>query len=137
MAQYDIEYACGHEERIQLFGKTAERERRISQLEAMKCPECRIAEDSRGLPELTGSVKQVAWAAGIRREFVDRMQAESSAAENLSEEQVEEARRLIDSCIAELTSASWWIDNKHCLDREIGKLANAKRIAEQDGEQPR
>lgn len=137
MAQYDIKYACGHEERIQLFGKTAERKRRISRLEAMKCPECRAAEDSQGLPKLTGSVKQVAWAASIRREFIDRVKAGPSPAEGLSTEQTKEARRLIDSCIAELTSATWWIDNRSYLDWEIGMLANAKRIAEQDGEQPR
>lgn len=137
MAQYDIKYACGHEERIQLFGKDTERKRRISWLETMKCPECRAAEDSQGLPKLTGSVRQVAWAASIRREFVDRVKAGPSAAENLSAEQVEAAKRCIDSCIEELTSAAWWIDNRIFLDREIGKLANVKYIAEQSDEQPR
>ena len=40
MAHYDITHACGHDERIELFGKTSERERRIEWLQERPCTEC-------------------------------------------------------------------------------------------------
>ena len=40
MAQYKINYACGHEEIVQLYGKISEREYRISRMEKQLCPEC-------------------------------------------------------------------------------------------------
>lgn len=40
MAHYDITHTCGHDERIELFGKTSERERRIEWLQERPCTEC-------------------------------------------------------------------------------------------------
>ena len=44
MAHYNINCSCGHTDRIQLFGKTSEREYRIKQLETEPCTKCREAE---------------------------------------------------------------------------------------------
>ena len=102
MAHYDITYACGHDERIELFGKTSERERRIEWLQERPCTECwkkeRAAEAearknkeaamiveklgdeaadavnalSNATCTLEGSAKQVAWAEDIRAKCIAR-----------------------------------------------------------------
>lgn len=41
MAHYNVRFSCGHEERIELFGKTSEREKRIAYYEERGiCPAC-------------------------------------------------------------------------------------------------
>lgn len=100
MAHYDITHTCGHDERIELFGKTSERERRIEWLQERPCTECwkkeRAAEvEARKNKEaamivekfdddaadainalsnatctLEGSAKQVAWAEDIRAKCI-------------------------------------------------------------------
>lgn len=100
MAHYDITHTCGHDERIELFGKTSERERRIEWLQERPCTECwkkeRAAEaEARRNKEaamiveklgndaaeainalsnasctLEGSAKQVAWAEDIRSKCI-------------------------------------------------------------------
>lgn len=81
MAHYKINFSCGHTETIQLFGKIADRERRIAWLENSGiCSECykkaqaeqrarataEAAEATADLPQLKGSDKQIAWATVIR-----------------------------------------------------------------------
>ena len=100
MAHYDITHTCGHDERIELFGKTSERERRIEWLQERPCTECwkkeRAAEAearknkeaamiveklgndaaeainalSNATCALEGSAKQVAWAEDIRTKCI-------------------------------------------------------------------
>ncbi|MCB4887065.1 hypothetical protein KZO96_04135 [Bifidobacterium pseudocatenulatum] len=100
MAHYDITHTCGHDERIELFGKTSERERRIEWLQERPCTECwkkeRAAEAearknkeaamiveklgndaaeainalSHATCTLEGSAKQVAWAEDIRAKCI-------------------------------------------------------------------
>ena len=100
MAHYDISHTCGHDERIELFGPTRERERRIEWLQERPCTECwkkeRAAEaEARKNKEaamivekfgsdaaealnalsnasctLEGSAKQVAWAEDIRAKCI-------------------------------------------------------------------
>lgn len=102
MAHYDITHTCGHDERIELFGKTSERERRIEWLQERPCTECwkkeRAAEAearknkeaamiveklgndaadavnalSNATCTLEGSAKQVAWAEDIRSKCIAR-----------------------------------------------------------------
>lgn len=102
MAHYDITHTCGHDERIELFGKTSERERRIEWLQERPCTECwkkeRAAEAearrnkeaamiveklgndaadavnalSNATCTLEGSAKQVAWAEDIRTKCIPR-----------------------------------------------------------------
>ena len=41
MARYDITYSCGHEGEVRLFGKSADRERKIEWMEStLVCPDC-------------------------------------------------------------------------------------------------
>lgn len=41
MAKYDIKYSCGHTGRIELYGKTCDREGKIEYLEKYgNCPDC-------------------------------------------------------------------------------------------------
>ncbi|MGI6117852.1 MAG: hypothetical protein ACOYBC_05625 [Bilifractor sp.] len=88
MAQYDVTFSCGHTATIQLFGKEADRQRKIKWFEENGlCPECYRAQkeaekkeqaeadakeaDALGLAELTGSEKQIAWANSIRAEQIN------------------------------------------------------------------
>lgn len=42
--KYIINYSCGHSGTVQLFGKTADRERKVKWLETQICPACEHAE---------------------------------------------------------------------------------------------
>ena len=107
-----ITHACGHQEEIQVFGKRADRERKIAWLEAQVCAECRAAEAAEaskatGMAALVGSPKQIAWAEDIRGETMDAIATLKTRTESES--------ALKDRVIAYLggiTSAEWWIDNR-------------------------
>lgn len=77
MGKYNITYSCGHEGRIDLYGKTADRERKVEYLEKYgDCPECykkkkeleiNNFEKENNLPSITGvSEKQIKYAQKIR-----------------------------------------------------------------------
>ena len=82
-------YACGHEGAVQIYGPTKERERKKSYIFSHLCPECEKLEIQKkrdevnkksmafaaelGLPALTGSEKQIAWATTIRNEQMERV----------------------------------------------------------------
>ncbi len=78
MAKYQITHACGHTETVALFGKQKDRDWQIKKMESEICQECwhnqQIEADKKaaeqnaalGLPELTGSEKQILWAEKIR-----------------------------------------------------------------------
>lgn len=75
-----VTYKCGHVAEVQLFGKMEDREKKIAWYATIDCPECQAeakAEEAKaaGLPELTGSEKQIAWALSIRQKFVDEVEA--------------------------------------------------------------
>lgn len=83
MAKYDVRFSCGHVATICLYGKEADRQRKIAWYEENGlCPDCYRKQQeeekkaaaekaaaeasSLGLPELIGSPKQIAWADKIR-----------------------------------------------------------------------
>lgn len=82
MAWYYRTYACGHEGRENVTGKTEERMQRLDDIFAGLCPECRKKQKDEehakanaeaekkaaenNLPRLSGSEKQIAWANTIR-----------------------------------------------------------------------
>lgn len=86
MAQYNVTHVCGHDHTHRLFGPTRQREWRLTRLEVESCPGCasaarvaaREAENAKaaeaakaaGLPTLTGSEKQIAWAETVRETLV-------------------------------------------------------------------
>ena len=87
MAQYTINYSCGHAGTERLFGKTSERQKRVEWLESSgHCPACleqirserqasansaaqRWAAEN-NLPVLIGSEKQCSWAESVRQELL-------------------------------------------------------------------
>lgn len=113
MAKYDIKHTCGHEETVALFGKTKDRERRIEWLEGQPCRECQLKQSTEyamaaasemGLPDLSGSPKQIEWAVRIRNDIVKQFES----FRNISNE----ASTKFDLLLSESTSAKWWIDNR-------------------------
>lgn len=84
--KYTVKMSCGHEVTVELFGKSADRERKIAYYEAHGlCDECaakmraernaqNAMQDSQdGLPVLTGSDKQIAWAHTIRQDLLKKV----------------------------------------------------------------
>lgn len=81
--KYQVTGSCGHTYTTQLFGPGKNREYWLSRLAEEPCEECKEAarkaaiekENTEsatwalelGLPELTGSPKQIAWAESIRK----------------------------------------------------------------------
>lgn len=107
-----ITHACGHQEEIQVFGKRAERERKIAWLEAQVCAECRAAEAAEaskaaGMAALTGSAKQIAWAEDLRSETMDAI----AALKTRTDDEAARKDRVI-AYLGGITSAEWWIDNR-------------------------
>lgn len=41
MSKYTVRHSCGHDREYQLFGKAAERERKLDWLATLPCPRCR------------------------------------------------------------------------------------------------
>lgn len=131
MAKYTVTRACGHEETVELFGKHRDREWRIENVEAMKlCYDCYQTEREKenakaaaeaaeiGLPELTGSEKQIGWAEKIRLDAVNQFNGEflrgtgESAKETFAE--------VMDYVLQNRTAASWWIDNRGAVADSYG-----------------
>ena len=134
MAHYDVGYACGHTQVIELFGKTSQRYEKIEYLERGLCPDCyrekkqeeREQENERaaklaknlGLSELEGSVKQVAWATTIRQRIY----------ENICKSDTEHPSfgyTLVAKAISLEVSAKWWIDNRNLDFLRISKVIAA------------
>lgn len=100
MAWQYPKYACGHSgERYQAYGKLDGRRRQLAAIESHPCPDCRktAADKSAieaGLPMLSGSPKQIAWASDIRERALRLLPVDRIAK------------------IRPETSAKWWIDNR-------------------------
>ena len=129
MAKYEITYKCGHTGTVELFGKGSDRERKLEWMSKNHiCPEClekekqaaqkAIIEEAKnaGLPELTGSEKQVAWAISIRQTFIEAIEngIATSDAKYADNPQWTESRSAIVSSVEYIkstkTEAKWWID---------------------------
>ena len=70
-----VTYRCGHEGKIEVYGKADKRNYVVSMKERDLCPECykkeqqkKISKETKeiGFPELNGSEKQISWANQIR-----------------------------------------------------------------------
>lgn len=117
MALYGIDYKCGHDAEVQIYGTNAhgERDRKVAWYESQDCPACRArkargGED--GMAALEGSDKQVAWAGDIRDKVMASMrQARSDwAAKGAGDKELDRADSII-GWLCGQTSASWWIDH--------------------------
>ena len=97
MAWYGIEYSCGHNDRMQIYGPTRDRQAIADREGRKECADCYQARKDReraaasaqaseantrsGLPALTGSPKQVAWAETIRAKKIADAELLSQRAE--------------------------------------------------------
>lgn len=111
MGKEYVTHSCGHEVVHQLYGPHASRDRKAAYLATQACPDCQKAArdlanaaknaeaaeqaNAAGLPELTGSEKQIAWATTIRQEKLG---------------QIEQINDYGLSLLTGQTAASWWID---------------------------
>ena len=121
MAHYDVGYACGHTQEVELFGKTSARYEKIEYLERGLCPDCyrekkqeeRAQENERaaklakslGFSQLEGSEKQVAWANSIRQRVYENIC-------KLEPEHPTYGYALVAEALSLETLAKWWIDNR-------------------------
>nr|DAS58929.1 MAG TPA: hypothetical protein [Caudoviricetes sp.] len=134
MAKYDVTYACGHTETVNLYGKTSERERKIEWMENnCVCPACykadrqaKAAETAAAydLPALVGTEKQVAWAETLRAEiFKEVADLEKKAGKPAAEADGKFAEFFV--WLKGQTEARFWIDNRalslHFLGRKWNK----------------
>lgn len=138
MAKYDIKYACGCERTVNLFGKNADRERKIAWLETQICPQCaakaaaeaaKAEADANGLPELEGTPKQVAWALDIRAEWSAKVLKMLAMEPKTNEE------RLLQQAAAEVlnnTSAKFWIENRERNNLDKAVKAVLDRLISED-----
>lgn len=126
MAKYKITYKCGHTAEVQLYGKYADREKKIAWYATINCPDCEASEqrekaEAAGLPQLTGSEKQIAWATKLRNDALDILNAQIA---RISEEHKAVMTTYRDKWISKETASTYWIDNRYELDdlRSIVKL---------------
>ncbi|WP_302593575.1 hypothetical protein [Faecalibaculum rodentium] len=122
---FDVIYGCGHTGRVQIYGKSDEREKEAARYIYRLCPECLQKErdaanqaaaaknSAAGLPTLTGSPKQIAWAEVIRQEIIDGLKEQLHLAEtanpSLPAEHVKEYEEEKALClIAMRSSAEKW-----------------------------
>lgn len=145
MSKYQITRACGHEETIQIVGPTKDRDRKVAFEESKLCYDCwkarqaeeRAAEAAKaaveaqtsGLPTLTGSEKQIAWAETIRKSHHDSLMAAAAHAitpgiKALFDEEIQRY-------MAE-TSAHAWIERRTTTPdgRWLGKQLLAREMTE-------
>lgn len=116
MAKYTVNHKCGHQVTVELYGAQADRAKRISWMEADPCKECLAAAAlseaaELGLPSLSGSVKQVAWATQIMTSAV------GSAVKVYG---IDKSKAV--EIASRYTSAAHWIDTK-MGGEEINRIA--------------
>ena len=134
MAHYNVEHVCGHDQEIELFGKTSQRYEKIEWMARGLCPDCyrekkqqeREQENARaaklseslGLSALEGSVKQIAWATTIRQKTYENIcQSETP--------HLTYGYSLVAEAISLETSAKWWIDHRNTFFFLISKTIAA------------
>lgn len=149
MAKYTITHKCGCERTYNIIGKHTERDRKIEWLETQECPECRrkaedeaakAATEGMELPELEGSVKQVAWANTIRAQFIKNIREFSEMVRGGKKYQLYFAKWIDESeavnIVASIKEAKTFIDWRegaaalinHILDTK--EQENAQKLAE-------
>lgn len=143
MALYRITRRCGHDDEVQLYGTNARGQRDMqAEQEAQRlCRPCLDKERATvasehaaraadlGLPELTGSPKQVVWAETLRAGAlteVDAWKAEVDAWVAEHPDAADEAATLgaaVDAAVRNHTDAKWWIDYRATLLHNLRKEA--------------
>ena len=141
MAQYRIDYQCGHSIVEQLYGKTDGRYEHIERQKSRLCPDCYRAQqteqaadhaEAAGLPKLTGSDKQIAWAETIRSKKLAEIAQQRADFEALglrkgaTPENIAAGMAQFDAVAAKVTvqaDARFWIDN-----RDLGAISLMRAV---------
>ncbi len=118
MSWFYGKYACGHEGRVNIYGPEKDRKWKAEKEFKKVCPECwkkqyeeKIINASSGLPELTGTPKQVEWATNIRA----KMKIELEKNMNYYKGKVEIKGLNFDEQVQKLFAQSnsvFWIENR-------------------------
>lgn len=123
MARYTITYKCGHEETVNLYGSYDDRERKIEWLKTQDCPHCKNAQlkakvegikESKVLPDLTGSEKQISWADEIRALFVNYYDTFAPMVKTSKPEML----TVIRDWLISKTDSKFWIDNRSYFETD-------------------
>ena len=154
MTRHVVKHTCGHDYAHDLAGNPRLQIWMAKKREAKRCPPCGLTEwkadiDSanayytelateQGLPELTGTARQVPWAAGLRGEFLDQLGEYWPRLQRLASvngrpvhpDGLAVARELV----LEHADARWWIQNRTSLATAV-LLASPRRI-KQAGKNP-
>lgn len=121
--------SCGHESEEQLFGPDKERKSKIEWLKSTPCKDCWKARrkeiaNEKGLPQLSGSEKQIDWAFTIREEFENNISEKLEALAEQNNPAQAERLAAIRSGLASMlqaNSAKFWIDNRSDLQEILKK----------------
>lgn len=157
MSTYVIDHQCGHQITYNLVGRAKDREWRATRLRERACDAClrehhinasraagQNARDELGdaaveLPPLTGSEKQIAWAADLRAQVIVELRQARAGTVRLGVESAVERIflgldapdylrvQVFDVILAAATAqteARWWIDR-----RRIGILGHLRAAA--------
>ena len=141
MSKYNVTFACGHTSTVDIVGPCKDRERKLAwYAESGDCPQCYKAKmdaqrakeaaerkeaseaaaanaKAYGLPELTGSEKQIEWALLIREEFWDMLQRKKPNSEGML---------IIAAFFDANPSAHFWIENRYGLLNVFRAYAKTK-----------
>jgi hypothetical protein len=108
--QYNIEYLCGHNRQVQLYGPTKDRDRKCDWLKTQKCSDCQRSDQlaanqqltqDLGLPMLTGTEKQIDYATTIRATVYRQIQKQP--------DQTKPKLTEFEIWLWAQSSAKWWI----------------------------
>ena len=140
MAKYTVTYRCGHTGVVELFGRTKDREYRLTQLERGDCPDCEedalrkvIAEFSkeRELPEVTGTERQAAWAEKLRMYAIKAIEGEFERFSD-GDPDKESLSKVLQE-MYQIPEAKCWIDHRDDSNHELCR-AIVKRVKSREGE---
>ena len=146
MAQYQINYTCGHRDTVQLYGPEAKRQAYIAWAQSHAvCRACydtakaadvanviAEAESAHALCALTGSDKQISWAREIRavkaREimsWIDHLRGKVKP--NLLTQFDAQVDDLLALIFAN-NDSKYWIDNRKLSAREIAAQHRSREV---------
>lgn len=152
--QWTVKHACGHVVTHQIYGGTRAGKERSAWLATQPCLQCKRdaelnaalnANAAAGLPALTGSERQVAWAEKIRHELIPAVERQIlGSLEELARVKTTTPadQAIYDACIAAARAAvtaeldalrrraeaRWWIDHRddaYALVKQIAEAGNA------------
>ena len=123
----EVTYHCGHSETRSFSGSHSARDAYIEKLSREDCPACRSAQAATrsadaGLPALTGSDKQIAWAEQIRQQAVTAFAEaqdviEAAAPDEASKQRALDTLAMIRTRTMGTTDSHIWIEIRDRVNR--------------------